>query len=332
MKILGIETSCDETSIAIVENGTKLITSETSSSLAIHAKTGGIIPENAARQQITSIIPVLNQVLKENEFDAIAVTVGPGLIGSLLVGVETARTLSYAYKKPIIPINHLVAHIYANFIDQKKLPKFPAICLVVSGGHTDLVLMKKHKSFKYLGGTRDDAAGEAFDKTARLLNLPYPGGPSISNLAKKYKGINLNLFPRPMIRDKNFEFSFSGLKTAVYKYVKNLKITKDLQIKLSAEIQEAIVDVLISKTLLAVKKYKPKSLLLAGGVSANRRLREKIKEEIIKQNIKAELFLPNAKYSTDNAVAIASSGFFNQKISPWQKINVNPELTIMDKV
>ncbi|MFH1971473.1 MAG: tRNA (adenosine(37)-N6)-threonylcarbamoyltransferase complex transferase subunit TsaD [Patescibacteria group bacterium] len=332
MKILGIETSCDETSASIVENGTKIISNIVFSSQEMHAKTGGIIPENAARQQIKSIIPVLENSVKKTNFDAIAVTVGPGLIGSLLVGVETARTLSYVYKKPIIPVNHLVAHIYANFIEKTELPKFPYICLVVSGGHTDLILMKNLKSIKYLGGTRDDAAGEAFDKTARLLGLPYPGGPSISLKAKEHSNNDLSLFPRPMIHDKNFEFSFSGLKTSVFRKVKDLKMTNSLQSKFAAEVQEAIVDVLISKTLSALDKYKPKSLLLAGGVSANQRLRYKLTKEIQDKKVKVDLFFPETKYCTDNAAVTASCAFFNRKYTPWEKIKVNPELTIIDKV
>lgn len=332
MKILGIETSCDETSASIVENGTKIISNTVFSSQEVHAKTGGIIPENAARQQITSIIPVLEKSIKKTGFDAIAVTVGPGLIGSLLVGIETARTLSYVYKKPIIPVNHLVAHIYANFLEKKQLPLFPNICLVVSGGHTDLIYMRNLKSIKYLGGTRDDAAGEAFDKTARLLKLPYPGGPSIALKAKKHSKNFLSLFPRPMIHDKNFEFSFSGLKTSVFNKIKDTKITNNLQSKFAAEVQEAIVDVLIRKTLIAVDRFKPKSLLLAGGVSANQRLREKLTEEIEKKQIKVDVCFPKLEYCTDNAAVIASCAFFNKKYIPWQKIKVNPELTITDKV
>jgi len=332
MKILGIETSCDETAASIVENGTKIISNVVFSSQKMHAKTGGIIPENAARQQIKSIIPVLESSVKKTDFDAIAVTVGPGLIGSLLVGVETARTLSFVYKKPIIPVNHLVAHIFANFIEKDQLPIFPSVCLVVSGGHTDLILMKNVKSIKHLGSTRDDAAGEAFDKTARLLGLPYPGGPSISLKAQEYSNNNLSLFPRPMIHDKNLEFSFSGLKTSVLKRVKDIKMTNKLQSKFAAEVQEAIVDVLISKTLSALDKYKPKSLLLAGGVSANQRLRYKLTKEIKEKKVKVNLSFPEPKYCTDNAAVIASCAFFNQKYLSWKKIKVNPELTIMDKV
>src|SRR3972149_678274 len=205
MKILGIETSCDETSAAIVENGTNILSNVIATSAEMHAKTGGVIPEQAAREQVRSILPVIDEAIesakvKPEEIDAIAVTLGPGLIGSLIVGVETAKALSLIWKKPIIPVNHLVAHIYANWLDQEKSPSFPSLALVVSGGHTDLVLMKKHGEIAWIGGTRDDAAGEAFDKCARLLGLPYPGGPAIAeaamNLKFKIKNLKLNLFPR----------------------------------------------------------------------------------------------------------------------------------------
>ena len=232
LKILGIETSCDETAAAVIENGTKILSNVVASSVDMHAETGGIIPENAARQQIKSIIPVISSALKKanvnkKDIDAIAVTYGPGLIGSLLVGIETAKTLSLLWKKPIIPVNHLVAHIYGNWLTEKGIPKFPALALVVSGGHTDLVLMKKHGEMKWIGGTRDDAAGEAFDKSARLLGLPYPGGPAISAEADKYLANNskagLKFFPRPMISENNFDWSFSGLKTAVLNERSNRK-------------------------------------------------------------------------------------------------------------
>jgi N6-L-threonylcarbamoyladenine synthase len=222
MVILGIETSCDETACAIVENGTKILSSVVATSADMHTKTGGIIPENAARKQAESIIPVIQQALSgafpntpstnyrllSAKIDTIAATAGPGLIGSLLVGIETAKTLSFVWKKPITPINHLVAHVYANWLSsvkEHKKPEFPILALVVSGGHTDLVLMKDHGKFKWIGGTRDDAAGEAFDKTARLLGLSYPGGPAISAEAEKFfsyssstNSYQLNMFPRPV--------------------------------------------------------------------------------------------------------------------------------------
>ncbi len=357
MVILGIETSCDETGAAIISGKSKnqkvkLISNVVSSSLSIHSKTGGIIPETAAREQVKYIIPVLESALKEASgskmandkwkmenlaIDAIAVTVGPGLIGSLLVGVETARTLSYIWNKPIIPVNHLMGHIYANFIREiSNYPRFPAIALVVSGGHTDLVLMKNHGRIKWLGGTRDDAAGEAFDKIGRLLNLPYPGGPSIEKAARK--GIPKRFkFPRPLIDSPDFDFSFSGLKTAVYRETltspagrqgyKDIKIlSKQTIADLSTSVQEAIIDVLVVKTLRAAKKYKVKSILLGGGVAANQKLRDELKWRMENEKMETKLFVPTKSLCTDNAAMIAAAAFYNYKEVPWQKITANPEL------
>src|SRR5260221_10207849 len=256
MKILAIETSCDETSAAVVEgdgNGVKVLSNVVASSMAMHSKTGGIIPENAAREQVKYIIPVINEALSQTDstwcmaygketkdnhklsaissnpnIDAIAVTYGPGLIGSLLVGVETAKTLSFLWNKPPIPVNHLFGHIYANWVglsspleSKGDLPDFPAIALIVSGGHTDLVLMKSHKDITWLGGTRDDAAGEAFDKIGRLLGLAYPAGPMIEKLAKQGNPKAYH-FPRPLVHDGAYDFSFSGLKTAVLREVQKM--------------------------------------------------------------------------------------------------------------
>ncbi len=336
MKILGIETSCDETAAAVIENGTKILSNIVASSSEMHAKTGGIIPEQAARQQVLSIIPVVETSLSKakldpSKIDTIGVTVGPGLIGSLLVGIETAKTLSLLWKKPIVPVNHLAAHIYANWLETENKPKLPALALVVSGGHTDLVLMKEHGKLNWIGGTRDDAAGEAFDKTARLLGLPYPGGPAIAVEAAKYRkqnsDDNLKMFPRPMIKKDNFDWSFSGLKTAVARQISNneKRVSKE---KLAAEIQEAIVDVLVKKSLRAINKFKPKSFLLAGGVAANKRLRERFQLEI--KNI--DFRVPSPKLCTDNAAYIACFAHYNHSPIPWPKITVNPQLTITGQV
>ena len=366
MKILGIETSCDETACAVVEDGIRVISNVVASSAALHAKTGGIIPENAARKQIELIVPVIQESLAKSipttdyrnikkaedrsqkavdKIDAIAVTVGPGLIGSLLVGVETAKTLSYLWKKPIIPVNHLVAHVYANWLAPEPLPEFPLLALVVSGGHTDLVLMKNHAApttlarsaggrgnLKLIGGTRDDAAGEAFDKCARLLGLPYPGGPAIALESKKYevgsRKYGLNMFPRPMINKNNFDFSFSGLKTSVLNKVKSNPTSPRLRrAELAAQVQEAIVDVLVTKSQKAVKKYKPKSFLLSGGVAANARLRKKLEKAV---GNRVKLFIPDTIYCTDNAAIIASAAYFNNKPVPFKNIVANPQLTILD--
>lgn len=337
MRILGIETSCDETAAAVVENGPstssglRILSNVVASSVELHQKTGGIIPEVAAREQLKCIMPVIEEALKKTKkIDAIAVTVGPGLIGSLLVGVETAKTLAYIWKKPIVPINHLQAHLYANWLEGKT-PEFPAIGLVVSGGHTDLVLMKDHGNLKWLGGTRDDAAGECFDKTARVLGLPYPGGPEIAKLAEKGNPRVFDL-PRPMIGQKNFDFSFAGLKTAVLNTTKKLKNreTKKQKANLAAGIQQAIVDVLVEKTIRAAKQYKVKSVLLAGGVAANKVLREQMRIKL--SIVNCQLYIPPPAFCTDNATYIASCAFFNFKPVPWQKIEANPSLSIEEVI
>ncbi|MBI3092925.1 MAG: tRNA (adenosine(37)-N6)-threonylcarbamoyltransferase complex transferase subunit TsaD [Candidatus Levybacteria bacterium] len=354
MRILGIETSCDETGAAIVEDGTKLISNALASSIKLHAKTGGIIPETAAREQIKYIIPVINRVIKQanidtSKLDAIAVTVGPGLLGSLLVGVETAKTLSYVWDKPIIPVNHLIGHIYANFIEQTDYRlrttavdgrpstvdiTFPALGLIVSGGHTDLVLLKNHGRIKWLGGTRDDAAGEAFDKIARLLGLPYPGGPAIEKAAQR-GNISRFKFPRPMIDLDDFDFSFSGLKTAVLREVKTIEqpalsraegLSNGTIADIAAAVQQAVVDVLVKKTLKAAQKYKVKSILLGGGVAANQALRDRFSLEIGNLKLEIPFFFPEKWLCTDNAAMIASAAFLNYKPLEWKKITANPEL------
>ncbi|MBI3981147.1 tRNA (adenosine(37)-N6)-threonylcarbamoyltransferase complex transferase subunit TsaD [Candidatus Microgenomates bacterium] len=355
MLILAIETSCDETAVALVENGTKIVSSVLSSSQDLHKKTGGVIPEQAAREQIKCMIPVLDEALKVafsnrtlsetvSQIDALAVTYGPGLIGSLLIGIETAKTLSYLWQKPLIPVNHLIAHLYANWLENNKVnyikpntDVFPALCLVVSGGHTDLVLMKNHGQLSYLGGTRDDAAGEAFDKTARLLGLAgFMGGPAIAAAAEKYrqqseKNLPKITLPRPMINSEDFDFSFSGLKTAVVNEVKKLQQTNDFNTQtinaLSYEIQEAITDVFEKKIFKALNVFKPKAFLVAGGVSANLVLREKLKNVCAKT--KVQFFVPPIRLCNDNAAYIGSYAFFNYHPAPLLKISANPTLEII---
>ena len=355
MRILAIETSCDETGAAVIEvkeGKVRLLKNTVATSLVLHKKTGGIIPENAAREQIKYIIPVINETIEPakgptstrlgeagearqgrqsnngtmNGINAIAVTVGPGLIGSLLVGVETAKTLSFVFDKPLIPVNHLIGHIYANWIDQKSEIEFPAIALVVSGGHTDLLLMKGHGNIKWLGGTRDDAAGEAFDKIGRLLDLPYPGGPTIE---KRADGGNPKVFslPRPMIDSSDFDFSFSGLKTAVLREIQTMEqLNNEAVSDICASVQEAIIDVLVAKTLKAAKKYKVKSILLGGGVAANQKLRDELNSALITHNLGLKLFVPEKFLCTDNAAMIASAAYFNPDPLPWQKVEAQPEL------
>jgi N6-L-threonylcarbamoyladenine synthase len=359
--ILGLETSCDETACAVVENGTTILSNVVASSQDIHAKYGGIIPENAAREQAKAMIPVLKEALalsavEGSTIDAIAVTVGPGLIGSLLIGVETAKALAFAWNKPLVPVNHLVGHIYANWLkpensensESQKIrrsdrsenlklqnsefsdrPSFPNIVLLVSGGHTELILMTGHGKFEYLGGTRDDAAGECFDKGARLLNLGYPGGPAISAAADESRiknqesGIKL---PRPMIYDKGFDFSFSGLKTAVLNLTANRSPLNASAV--AYELQEAITDVLVAKTLRAAQNFKVKNILLAGGVVANKKLREKFQFQISNFKFQIKLCVPPPSLCTDNAAYIASAAFFNYHPVPWQKVDADPSLDI----
>ena len=331
MIILGIETSCDETSAAIVigtDETVVLKSNVIASSLALHARTGGVIPENAAREQLKYILPVINEALanadtKIEAIDAIAVTYGPGLIGSLLVGVETAKTLAYVLQKPIVPVNHMVGHIYANFIEQTAIT-FPLLALVVSGGHTDLLFIKKHGDIELLGCTRDDAAGEAFDKIGRLLGLPYPAGPVIEKLAKTGNPKRFR-FPRPLIGSDDFDFSFSGLKTAVLREVQKQKNLDDQTIKdLARATQDAIIDVLVKKTLKAAKQYNVKSVLLSGGVAANETLRENFSPLI--SHLSSQIFAPQKSLCTDNAAMIAAAAYFTYKPVPWSRITANPEL------
>ncbi len=335
MKILAIETSCDETAVAVVEDGTKTLSGVVVSSLPVHAQTGGIIPENAARKQIDYIVAVLDTTLKKafpktknikkavEKIDAIAVTCGPGLVGSLLVGIEFAKTLALLWKKPLIPVNHLVAHIYAPLLTQTP-PMLPAIALVD---------FKNHGQLAWLGGTRDDAAGEAFDKCARLLGLPYPGGPAISNAADNYfrqnKSDKLTLFPRPLIKSNDLDLSFSGLKTAVLNYTQNNTDTNVA--KVAAEIQEAIVDCLVSKTIKAISKYHVKTVIVGGGVSANKRLKEKLVQAVNKLSRPIALHVTVPEYSTDNAAIIATCAYYNNAPKSWDQVNANPQLTITDK-
>lgn len=373
MIILGIETSCDETAASVVKDGREILSHVVASSAEMHMKSGGVIPEQAAREQIKAIIPVIEEAIKQSlrstdyglqqktkavdgrpwtvdHINAIAVTVGPGLIGSLLVGVETAKTLAAVWNKPIVPVNHLVAHIYANWLEtstdyglqttdnrkgavvgSRSTVDLPGIALVVSGGHTDLVLMQNHGKLEYLGGTRDDAAGEAFDKTARFLGLPYPGGPAIAKAAIEFKSQNSKVkikLPRPMIDEDNFDFSFSGLKTAVIRERKENPDTP--QEELAYEIQEAITDVLVEKTLRAVKKFNASTLLLAGGVAANSRLREKFEFSIGHLAFSIDFRVPPPYLCTDNASYIAACAKYNYNPIPWQEISANPSLTIKD--
>ncbi len=311
--ILGIETSCDETAAAIVENGKKIISNVVASQVTVHQKYGGVVPEIASRKHMEFIIPVIDKALciaekKLDDLSGIAVTCGPGLIGSLLVGLSVAKAIAYTRDIPFIGVNHLEAHIYANFLEHKELTP-PFICLIVSGGHTSLIYMKDFGEYKLLGQTKDDAAGEVFDKISKVLNLGYPGGPIIEKLAKRGNSSAIK-FPRPFLNNKDYDFSFSGLKTSVIYYIRKLRNeNKVLQVEnILASFQQAVVDVLTEKTINAAQEFKTKKIILAGGVAANNTLRKNIKEKAKMLNI--EVFYPSLYLCTDNAAMVASVGYF----------------------
>ena len=357
MKILGIETSCDDTATAVIEakGGFKkpffsVLANTSYSQVAIHKKFGGIVPNLASRAHLQKIYPTIKGALKIakaklEDMDLIAVTRGPGLMPSLLIGVNAARVLAYRFRKPIIGVNHIEGHIYSNWLANKKIG-FPALVLTVSGGHTELVLIKDYGKYKVIGRTLDDAAGEAFDKAARLLGLGFPGGPQIAAKAAKFSISNFQFpikLPRPMINSKDFNFSFSGLKTAVL-YLYNDLIKKyppeqysragppeEIKPAFAAEVQNVIVDVLISKTIKAVEKFNPKTIMVAGGVSANKKLRKTMTEKIAPYEI--PLLIPDFSYTTDNAAMIAVAGYFDYlKKKPatdaWKKLEANANLEL----
>lgn len=337
MKVLGIETSCDETAASVIEGqGEKIrvLSNIISSQVEIHKKYNGIVPEVAAREHVLNILPVINEALEKarvgkEKIDAIAVTVGPGLITSLITGIETAKVLSYAWNLPALAINHIEAHIYSNFIAQEEKIEFPSVVLTVSGGHTQLVLMEGLGRFKTIGGTKDDAAGEAFDKAAKLMDLGYPGGPIVSVWAEKFKGEKEIELARPMIASPDFDFSFSGLKTSLLYQLQKDKDWKKRIHEYCHEFQQAIIDVLIKKTIRAAEKFKVKTIMLAGGVAANKELRRQLEEKAKKQGF---FFLkPDLQYTTDNATMVAVAGYFKAKdgkFIPWQKLKVNCNLEL----
>lgn len=314
-RILGIESSCDETAASVVENGREILSNAVASQEDLHAQFGGIFPEVASRQHILSIYPIVDQALKKahlklSDLDGIAVTRGPGLPGSLVVGINMAKGLAIGSGLPLLGINHLEGHLYSAWLGEegkkkKKPPKFPLLALIVSGGHTELVLMKDHLKYERLGGTLDDAAGEAFDKIARLLELGYPGGPAIQEAAKEGSPKAFD-FPRSWL-DDSFSFSFSGLKTAVLRTVQQLEKQKSPLPKpdLAASFQAAVVDVLFQKTLQAAEKFNTKDILIAGGVSANEALREKFTKQK-----KYRMHIPPLFLCTDNAAMIAGVGCY----------------------
>ena len=308
--VLGIESSCDETSASIVKNGREEVSTVISSQIDIHKSYGGVVPEIASRHHVKNITIVLEECLNKanmtmNEIDAIAITYGPGLIGSLLIGLEAAKTLSFIYKKPLIPVHHIAGHIYANSLEKEM--KFPLLALVVSGGHTEIIEMTEHYTFNKLGGTLDDAIGECYDKVARVIGLEYPGGPKIDQLAaigkKTYK------LPIPL-KDDSYNFSFSGLKSAVINLSHNEeqrgnKINKE---DLAASFQSVAIESIIIKMKKAIQEKNIKNVIVAGGVAANKGLRNEM-EKLSKQ-MNFDLTIPNIKYCTDNATMIAAAGYY----------------------
>lgn len=306
MNVLGLETSCDETAAAVVADGRRILSSLVASQVDIHARYGGIVPEVASRQHLLTIVPIVEKAMAGagtgwSDLSGIAVTAGPGLPGSLLVGVNMAKALAWAHSLPFVGINHLEAHIYAHWLGEGPFPTFPCLCLIVSGGHTELVLMKGHGSFVPVGRTRDDAAGEAFDKAARILGLGYPGGPAIE--AASREGKPTLALPRAWLRG-SYDFSFSGLKTALLRHVEAAGQPYS-PVDLAASFQEAVVDVLVTKTVAAAQDYSARCILLAGGVAANRHLRE-----TMVRRSPLPVLCPAPILCTDNAAMVAGCGYF----------------------
>lgn len=323
--ILGIESSCDETSCSIVKNGNKEINTVILSQIDIHTLYGGVVPEIASRNHVKDVVFVIDKCLKEskltmNDISAIAVTHGPGLVGSLLVGLEAAKTLAYIYDKPLVPVHHIRSHIYANNIENPL--KFPLMALIISGGHTELLYMKDHFDYQVVGKTLDDAVGECYDKVGRVINVPYPGGPVIDKLAHQGKP-NYNL-PIPL-NDESFNFSFSGLKSAVINLVHNINQKGETLNKedLACSFQNVVVNSLTTKTIKAMKKYNTKKLILAGGVAANQGIREEFKRLSKKENFKFSY--PSMKYCTDNATMVASAGYFLYKKGKTSNLEINAD-------
>lgn len=353
MKILAIETSCDETAAAVIsekDNRPVVLSNVVSSQIDIHKEYGGVVPEVAARAHIESVIPVIKASLKKakidiSDIDYFTVTQGPGLIGSLVVGVETAKALAAATSKPLIPVNHLEGHIYANFLSETEKPQFPLLSLLVSGGHTLLIYIKDHLSYEIVGQTRDDAAGEAFDKGAKLLGIGYPGGPIVAKLAERG---DENKFPFPLIDltplpkrnnegylekpEPSLDFSFSGLKTALLNIVKTRPGLTEPEVKdLAASFQKSIVDNLSQNVMRAIKKYQPKTFILSGGVAANQKLRETLGVKIHATSPKIRYLTPDFSLCTDNAAMVGAVAFYkiklHQKSSPNFVAEPNLKLT-----
>lgn len=339
MLILGIETSCDETSCAVVEDGRRILSNIIASQVASHSAYGGVVPELASRLHIRNIIPILKQSLEEAnvelaQIDAIAVTGGPGLVGSLLVGTELAKALSWSLGKPLVPVQHIAAHIYAPFLEEKGKPAlplkfdFPFLGLVVSGGHSSLIWVQDPLNYKVIGRTLDDAAGEAFDKVAKFLGLGYPGGPIIDRLSRQGDARYVN-FPRPGVKDDNCDLSFSGLKTAVVRFVKdkmkgNAALTEKEQMNIAASFQAAVIDTLLLKTARALKETGSSRLAIVGGVACNKGLRE----EAAKRFPHVALHIPSPILCTDNAAMVAGLAFHLVQSGRAATLSLNADVNL----
>jgi len=316
MNILAIESSCDETAAAVVQDGRKVLSNIISSQIEIHKLYGGVVPEIASRKHIEKVIQVVDEALKEasltmDEIDAVAVTYGPGLVGALLVGVSAAKSIAFAYNKPLIGVHHIEGHISANYIENEELEP-PFLCLVVSGGHTNLVIVKDYGEYEVLGKTRDDAAGEAFDKVARAIGLGYPGGPKIQKISEEGNKDAI-AFPRAKVADNPFDFSFSGLKSSVLNYINSCEMKGEEINKadIAASFQEAVVDVLVSHTIEGAKQLGFKKIAMAGGVASNTVLREEMKEACERRGFK--FYHPSPILCTDNAAMIGAAAYYDYK-------------------
>ncbi len=331
--ILAIESSCDETAAAVVVDGVEARSNIIASQIAVHRRFGGVVPEIASRRHIENIVPVVDEALEAagrtfTDLDAIAVTYGPGLVGALLVGLTYAKSVAYALHKPLIGVHHLLGHIYAGFLEYPQMP-LPVVCLVVSGGHTSLVYLENHQQRRVIGATRDDAAGEAFDKVARVLDLPYPGGPELEKLAREGNPAAIH-FPRAWLEKGSFDFSFSGLKSAVINHLHHAQqIAAEInRADVAASFQAAVVEVLVAKTLWAAKKFGVRGILLVGGVAANNVLRQELQAG--GRKIGLPIFCPAPVLCTDNAAMIGCAAYYQylrQDYAPFS-LNAIPNLPL----
>lgn len=334
-KILAIESSCDETAAAVVEDGRKVLSNVISSQIDIHTVFGGVVPEIASRKHLEAVDRVVRQALDDagcvwDDIAAIAVTYGPGLVGALLVGVSYAKSLAYALDKPLIAVHHIEGHVAANYCSSPDLAP-PFLCLIVSGGHTNLALVKDYRQYELLGHTRDDAAGEAFDKVARAIGLGYPGGPKLSKLAKDGNEHAI-AFPRPCLDEESYDFSFSGLKSAVLNYLNKMEMTGQevCRADIAASFQSSVVEVLVAKTMQAAAQYGTKKIAMAGGVSANHKLREEMQKACDLHGYR--FYVPEPILCTDNAAMVGSCAYFQYLAGDFADLGLNavPDLPLGD--